>query len=165
MVKKKQSNIREFLQEIESRISKIEVVPRETNEGEVLSVGDGIVTANGLGKAGFGEEVEFEDGTRGLVFNLDEDRVSIIVLKDSDSLYEGVRVKTTGKTLGINVSGKLLGRVINALGEPLDGKPLKREGKFYPLEKIAPGIIERQPVDTPLKTGIKAIDSMIPIGR
>src|SRR3989338_6697116 len=103
--------------------------------------------------------------TRGLVFNLDEDRVSIILLKDSDSLYEGMKVKTTGKNLGINVSDKLLGRVINSLGDPLYGKPLKKEGQFYPLEKIAPGVIERQPVDTPLKTGIKAIDSMIPIGR
>src|SRR3989344_6432695 len=165
MAKKKQGNIQEFLQEIESKISKMEVVPRETNEGKILSVGDGIVTANGLGKAGFGEEVEFEDKTRGLVFNLDEDRVSIILLKESDSLFEGMRVKTTGKTLGINVSDKLLGRVIHSLGEPLDGKPLKSEGKFYLLEKIAPGVIERKPVDTPLKTGIKAIDSMTPIGR
>src|SRR3989344_2132672 len=160
-----QNNIKEFLRSLEEKISKTDVIPRETNEGEILSIGDGIVTANGLSKAGFGEEVEFQDKTRGLVFNLDEDRVSIILLKDSDSLREGTKVKITGKTLGINVSDKLLGRVINSLGDPLDGKPLKKEGQFYPLEKIAPGVIERQPVDTPLKTGIKAIDSMIPIGR
>lgn len=172
MAKGKQGNIQEFLQELESRITKMEVIPRETNEGRILSIGDGIVIANGLSKAGFGEEVEFEDlaargvgKTRGLVFNLDEDRVSIILLKESESLLEGMKVKTTGKTLGINVSDKFLGRVINSLGEPLDAKPLKTDGKLYPLEKIAPGVIKRQPVDTPLKTGIKAIDSMIPIGR
>ena len=165
MAKRKQNNIQDFLQELESRIEKMDMIPRETNVGKVLSIGDGIVNASGLSRAGFGEEVEFEDKTRGLVFNLDEDRVSIILLKESDSLFEGMRVKTTGKTLGINVSDKLLGRVINSLGEPLDGKPLKSEGKFYLLEKIAPGVIERQPVDTPLKTGIKAIDSMTPIGR
>ncbi|OGH16732.1 MAG: F0F1 ATP synthase subunit alpha [Candidatus Levybacteria bacterium RIFCSPHIGHO2_02_FULL_40_18] len=169
---RKKNNIQEFLKELELRIEGMDIIPKETNEGRILTIGDGIVTANGLSKAGFGEEVEFEDSprgeagkTRGLVFNLDEDRVSIILLKDSDSLYEGMKVKTTGKTLGINVSDKLLGRVINSLGDPLDGKPLKKEGQFYPLEKIAPGVIERQPVDTPLKTGIKAIDSMIPIGR
>ena len=170
--KRREGNIQEFLQELELKIARMDVIPRETNEGRILSIGDGIVIANGLSRAGFGEVVEFEDSprgeadkTRGLVFNLDENRVSIILLKDSDSLYEGMKVKTTGKTLGINVSNKLLGRVVNSLGEPLDGKPLKNEGKFYPLEKIAPGVIKRQPVDTPLKTGIKAIDSMTPIGR
>jgi F-type H+-transporting ATPase subunit alpha len=162
---KKRADITDFLKELEKRIEKIDVTPRETNEGRILSIGDGIVIANGMSRAGFGEEVEFADKTRGLVFNLDEDHVSIILLKDTDSLYEGMKVKTTGRTLGINVSDNLLGRVINSLGEPLDGKPLKSEGKFYPLEKIAPGVIMRQPVDTPLKTGIKAIDSMIPIGR
>ena len=161
----RKDNIQDFLKDLESRIDKMDVIPRQTNEGRILSIGDGIVSANGLGSAGFGEEVEFEDKTRGLIFNLDEDQASIVLLRDSDSLSEDMRVKTTGKTLGINVSEQLLGRVITALGEPLDGKPLKGGGKFYPLEKIAPGVIKRQPVDTPLKTGIKAIDSMIPIGR
>jgi F-type H+-transporting ATPase subunit alpha len=130
-----------------------------------LSIGDGIVNASGLSMAGFGEEVEFEDKTRGLVFNLDEEHVSIILLSESTKIVEGSKVKSTGKILGVNVSENLIGRIIDPLQQPLDGKALKITGKLYPLEKIAPSVIERQPVDTPLKTGIKAIDSMIPIGR
>ncbi|KKR25727.1 MAG: ATP synthase subunit alpha [Microgenomates group bacterium GW2011_GWC1_39_7] len=161
------NNIRmqEFLKEIEKRIQTIDVIPLASNEGSIISIGDGIVNASGLSQAGFGEEVEFQGGTRGLVFNLDEEQTSIILLSESPELVEGMKVKTTGRILGVNVSENLIGRVINSLEEPLDGKPLKSGGKLYPLEKIAPGVIERQPVDTPLKTGIKAVDAMIPIGR
>ncbi len=155
----------EFIKEIERKLSKMDVVPKAQNTGTVLSIGDGIVKVAGLSQAGFGEEVEFSNKTRGLVFNLDEDFVSVILLSDDNTITEGMKLTTTGKILGVTVSDNLIGRIINPLQEALDGKALKISGKFYPLEKIAPGVIERQPVDTPLKTGIKAIDSMIPIGR
>ncbi len=161
----KKTDIQDFVKQIEEKLGSIDVLPKMKNEGYVISVGDGIVTASGLSQAGFGEEVEFEDGTRGLVFGLNDTEVSIILLSYSDKIVEGTKVQTTGKILGLNVSEELLGRVINPLREPLDSQALKNTGKFYPLEKIAPGVIERQPVDTPIKTGIKAIDAMIPIGR
>lgn len=164
-MKKDGVKLQDFIKEIEGKLSKMEVRPVSQNFGHVLSVGDGIVTTSGLSEVGFGEEVEFEDGTHGLAFNLEEDSVSIILLSSSDTITQGMRVKTTGKILGASVSEDLIGRVINPLQEPLDGRSLKKSGKLYPLEKIAPGVIERKPVDTPLKTGIKAIDSMIPIGR
>lgn len=159
-------SIQDFIKQIEGKLKTIDVVPKATNKGVVLSIGDGIVNASGLSAAGFGEEVEFEDKTRGLVFNLDEDHTSIILLSDTQSIVEGSTVRTTGKLLGVAASENLLGRVVDPLITPLDGKSLNSSrSKFYPLEKLAPGVIERQPVDTPLKTGIKAIDSMIPIGR
>ena len=162
---KQASDIKNFIEQIEGRLDSLNVVPKATNEGKVLSVADGIVVASGLSKVGFGEEVEFASGDRGLVFNLDEDTISIILLSEAQNIVEGMRIETTGKILGVNASDSLIGRVINPLQVALDGKPLRQSGKFYPLEKIAPGVIARQPVDTPLKTGIKAIDSMIPIGR
>lgn len=158
-------NTQEFIKEIEKKLSKIESSPKQINQGVVISIGDGIIHASGLSGVGFGEEVEFEDKTQGLVFNLDEAKVSIILLSDTTSITEGTIVKTTGKILGLNISDALIGRVINSLQAPLDGKALKPTGKFYPFEKIAPGVIERKPVDTPLKTGIKAIDAMVPVGR
>ena len=161
----KNMDMQDFITQIEKKLGSMDIAPKAENVGTVLSIGDGIVNVAGLSEAGFGEEVEFEDKTRGLVFNLDEDHASIILLSDINQIVEGSKVKTTGKVLGVSVSDALIGRVINPLEEPLDGKALKRDGKFYFLERIAPGVIERQPVDTPLKTGIKAIDSMIPIGR
>lgn len=161
----KKTTTEDFIKEIEKKLSSLDIAPKSSNEGAVLSIGDGIARVSGLSKAGFGEEVEFENGILGLVFNLDEDITSIILLSESTSVTEGMTVKTTGRILGVNVSESLIGRVINPLQAPLDAKPLKNTGKFYPLEKIAPGVIARQPVDTPLKTGIKAIDAIIPIGR
>lgn len=154
-----------FLAEIEEKLGSKDVTPRAKNVGTVLSVGDGIISVSGLSQAGFGEEVEFEDGSRGLVFNLDEEHVSVILLSSDTKIVEGSKATTTGRILGINVAEGLIGRVIDPLRAPLDGKALKDTGKFYPLEKIAPGVVERSPVDTPLKTGVKAIDAMIPIGR
>ncbi len=159
-------DMQDFLKQIEGKLNNMDVVPKSENVGKVLSIGDGIVKVSGLSQAGFGEEVEFADKTAGLVFNLDEDVASIILLSDTNAIVEGSKVATTGKILGISASDALLGRVIDPLMKPLDGKVLSTtKSKFYPLEKIAPGVIERSPVDTPLKTGIKAIDSMIPIGR
>lgn len=162
---KNKVNLQELLREIDKKIGSIDITPKATNEGRVLSIGDGIANASGLSLAGFGEEVEFEDATRGLVFNLDEEQTSIILLSEGKGIVEGTKVKTTGKILGVTVSDSIIGRIIDPLEQPLDSKPLKTLGKFYPLEKIAPGVVLRQPVDTPLKTGIKAIDSMVPIGR
>lgn len=159
-------NPQEFLNEIKKKLDSTEISAGVENIGTVEYVGDGIVRASGLSRAGYGEEVEFEDGSRGLILNLDEDSVSIVLFTRSNAIVEGTTVKTTGKILSIKVSGDLLGRVIDPLGEPLDGKPLKiTNGQRYKLEKIAAGVVDRQPVNTPLKTGIKAIDAMTPIGR
>ena len=161
------ADTKDLIKEIEDHLSHISVGPTTSNEGTVLSVGDGIVRCSGLSRIGFGEEVEFENNTRGLAMSLDEDTTSVILLSTSYDIKEGMKVKTTGKILGINASDDLIGRVIDPLQAPLDGKPLSttKKGEFMPLEKIAPGVIERQPVEIPLKTGIKAIDAMIPIGR
>lgn len=157
----------ELIKLIEEKLEKVDASPEAQNVGTVISVGDGIVDVSGLSKVGYGEEVEFETGSKGLALGIEQDKVSIILLSDDmESIREGMTAKTTGRVLGLNVSNDLLGRVIDPLQNPLDGKELKiNKGKFYPFEKIAPGVIERQPVDTPLKTGIKAIDALTPIGR
>jgi F-type H+-transporting ATPase subunit alpha len=155
----------EFLKQIEDQLFAVDMAPERINQGEVETLGDGIVRATGLSRAGFGEEVEFEDGTRGLILNLDEDIASIILLSPSAKICRGMKVKSTGKVLSVTGSDSLIGRVIDPLQNPIDGKDLKLTGPLYPLEKIAPGIIKRRPVDRPLKTGIKSIDAMTPIGR
>lgn len=155
----------ELINQIEKRLATVHFDPKIENVGYVESVGDGIIQATGLSKVGFGEEVEFDSGARGMAFNLNEDSISIILLSDSLEIKEGDKIKTTGKILGINGNKDLIGRVLDPLQNPLDGKKLDIKGNLYPLEKIAPGVVARQPVDTPLKTGIKAIDSMTPIGR
>lgn len=154
----------ELIQQIEKRLSTIHVSPKTENIGIVESVGDGIVEVRGLSKSGFGEEVAFENGAKGLTFNLNEDYTSIILLSDA-GIKEGETVRTTGKILSITGSNELVGRTVDPLQNPLDGRKLALKGPLYPLEKIAPGVVERHPVDTPLKTGIKAIDAMTPIGR
>ncbi|GAB4293760.1 MAG: F0F1 ATP synthase subunit alpha [Marinilabiliales bacterium] len=134
--------------------------------GTVLQVGDGIARIYGLSNVQANEMIEFENGVEGIVLNLEEDNVGAVLLGSSEGIKEGDSVKRLKRIASINVSEEMLGRVINTLGEPLDGKgPI--EGKKYemPLERIAPGVIFRQPVKTPLQTGIKAIDAMIPIGR
>lgn len=156
----------EFIADIEKKLSGMDSSKAVQNVGTITFVGDGIVRATGLSKVGYGEEVEFADKTRGLVLNLNEDEASIILFSTFAKINEGDTVKTTGKVLSINVSEDLIGRVIDPLGTPLDGKVLKvTRGKEYLFEKIAAGVIERQGVDTPLKTGIKSIDAMTPIGR
>jgi len=155
----------DLIKQIEQRLTTVKTDPKVENVGTVESIGDGIVQVSGLSKVGFGEIVEFENGTTGLSFNLDEDYASIVLLSDDYSIKEGDSVKSTGKILSIIGSDDLIGRVVGPLQNPLDGKKLNLKGKDYLLEKIAPGIVEREPVDTPIKTGIKAIDAMIPIGR
>ena len=136
-----------------------------TETGSVILVGDGIARVYGLRGCMAGELLEFEDGSVGLAQNLEEETVSVAVLSDQNDIHEGSTVKRTGRVLNVPVGENMLGRVVNALGEPIDGKgPIIGEG-FRPIEMPAPGIIERQHVSRPLQTGIKAIDSMIPIGR
>src|SRR6201993_4191817 len=134
--------------------------------GTVLQVGDGIARAYGLTKVQSGELVEFSKGLQGIVLNLEEDNVGVVLLGKSDDIKEGDTVKRTNRIASINVGEGMLGRVVNTLGEPIDGKGAIT-GKVYemPLERKAPGVIYRQPVTEPLQTGIKAIDAMIPIGR
>jgi F-type H+/Na+-transporting ATPase subunit alpha len=139
--------------------------PKIQNVGAVEKNTDGVIVASGLAKASMGERVEFENGVSGVVLNLDEDYVSIILLDPGEDIKEGDIVKRTEEMLSINASDDLLGRVVNTTGTPLDGKPKIKKGKLMPLEKIAAGVVERERVNTPLKTGIKAIDAMFPIGR
>jgi len=135
--------------------------------GTVLMIGDGIARVYGLSNAEQGELVEFEkNGLLGLVQNLEEDNVGVVLLGDAEDINEGDKVKRTGRIASIKVGEGLLGRVINTIGEPIDGKgPIEGELYEMPLERKAPGVVFRQPVNEPLQTGIKAIDAMIPIGR
>ncbi len=134
-------------------------------KGEVREISDGVAKILGLPNLSYSEMVEFPQSTLGVAINLEEDEIGTIVLGDYLHIKEGDQVKGTGRLLSIGVSEKLIGRVIDPLGKPLDGKPAVSTKTFYPIEKIAPGVTKRQPVNTPLQTGIKAIDSMIPIGR
>lgn len=134
--------------------------------GTVLQVGDGIARAYGLSQVQAGELVEFESGTKGIVLNLEEDNVGIVLLGHSTDIKEGSTVKRTNRIASIKVGDGMLGRVVDTLGNPIDGKgPIEGDTYEMPLERKAPGVIYRQPVNEPLQTGIKAIDAMIPIGR
>jgi F-type H+/Na+-transporting ATPase subunit alpha len=133
--------------------------------GMVISVGDGIAKIYGLEKAMAGELLEFPGNIYGMVLNLEEDSVGAVLLGESTEIKEGDEVKRTKRIVEFPVGEKLIGRVVNALGEPLDGKGPIETDQYMPIERIAPGVIERQPVKEPLQTGIKAVDSMIPIGR
>ncbi len=136
-----------------------------TETGKVILVGDGIARVYGLRNCMANELLEFEDGSFGVAQNLEEETVSVAILSDKDNIREGTSVNRTGKVVSVPVGEKMLGRVVNALGEPIDGKgPVEYSGT-RPIESEAPGIIERESVSVPLQTGIKAIDSMIPIGR
>jgi F-type H+-transporting ATPase subunit alpha len=132
----------------------------------VLQVGDGIARVYGLSSVGSGELVEFENGVRAIALNLEEDNVGVVLMGETGDIEEGSIVRRTGKIASINVGEGMLGRVVNTLGEPIDGKgPITGEKYEMPLERKAPGVIFREPVKEPLQTGIKAIDAMIPIGR
>jgi len=134
--------------------------------GTVLEVGDGIARVYGLTKARAGELVDFETGVQAIVLNLEEDNVGVVLLGSGDGIKEGSTVRRTGKIASIEVGEGMVGRVVNALGQPIDGKgPITGDKYDMPIERKAPGVIYRQPVSEPLQTGIKAIDSMIPIGR
>ena len=150
---------------IRSQIKNYENKMEVSETGVVILVGDGIAKASGLDKCMSGELVEFPDGSFGMAQNLEEDTVSIVILGSDQGIKEGDTVKRTGRVVSVPVGEKLIGRVVNALGEPIDGKGTIEAEAYRPIESPAPGIIERQHVSRPLQTGIKAIDSMIPIGR
>ena len=150
---------------IRSQIKNYENKIEVSETGVVILVGDGIAKASGLEKCMAGELVEFPDGSYGMAQNLEEDTVSIVILGSDQGIKEGDTVKRTGRVVSVPVGEKLIGRVVNALGEPIDGKGSVEAEAYRAIEMPAPGIIERQHVSRPLQTGIKAIDSMIPIGR
>src|SRR4026207_2079551 len=148
-------------QEIENYERAIDV----SETGSVISVGDGIARIHGLEKVMAGELIQFPHGVSGIAMNLEEDQVGAVLMGDFTHIREGDEVKRTARIMSIPVGEALVGRVVNALGEPIDGKGPIQSDKFYPVERLAPGVVDRQPVKEPLQTGIKAIDSMIPIGR
>ena len=154
-----------LLQDIESKIAGLKVSPTRQNVGIVREAGDGVAKVEGLTDAMLNEMLDMGHGVTGLALNLEETEVGVIVLGDYTQLTEGDEVRTTGKLLQVPVGKGLLGRAVNTLGEPVDGKGPIDSVISYPVEKIAPGILRRQSVNQPVQTGIMAIDAMIPIGR
>jgi len=154
-----------ILEEIETKIAGLKTSTTKSNIGTVREAGDGVARIEGLSDVMLNEMIEFPGGVFGLALNLEETEVGAILLGDPTKVSEGDEVKTTGRLLSVPVGKGLLGRVVNTLGEPLDGKGEVRAETFYPLEKIAPGVIKRRSVTQPVQTGIMAIDAMIPIGR
>src|SRR5688500_16041915 len=154
-----------LLQDIESQISGVKTNVARQNVGTVREIGDGVAKIEGLTDAMLNEMLDFGDGVVGLALNLEETEVGAIILGDYTKVHEGTEVRTTGRLLQVPVGKNLLGRVVNSLGEPLDGKGPITASAQYPVEKIAPGIIKRKSVSQPVQTGIMSIDAMIPIGR
>jgi F-type H+-transporting ATPase subunit alpha len=154
-----------ILQEIEATISGMKTGAVRSNVGIVRQVGDGVARIEGLSDVMLNEMIEFPGGLYGIALNLEETEVGAILLGEDRAVTEGMEVRTTGKLLSVPVGKELLGRVVNSLGEPIDGKGPIHSTKQYPVEKIAPGIIKRRSVSQPMTTGIMAIDAMIPIGR
>src|SRR5437588_1276649 len=154
-----------ILEEIETKIAGLKTSTTKSNIGTVREAGDGVARIEGLSDVMLNEMIEFPGGVFGLALNLEETEVGAILLGDPTKISEGDEAKTTGRLLSVPVGKGLLGRVVNTLGEPLDGKGEIKSETFYPLEKIAPGVIKRRGVSQPVQTGIMAIDAMIPIGR
>jgi F-type H+/Na+-transporting ATPase subunit alpha len=154
-----------LLQEIEAQISGAKLVSAKQNVGTVREIGDGVAKIEGLTGAMLNEMLDFGHGITGIALNLEETEVGAIILGEYTAIKEGDEVRTTGRLLQVPVGKELLGRVVNTIGQPLDGKGPIKESAFYPVEKIAPGIIKRRSVSQPVQTGIMAIDAMIPIGR
>ena len=150
---------------IKEQISKYSTELEVSDVGTVIQIADGIARVHGLEKAMQGELLEFPGEVYGMILNLEEDNVGVVMLGDSKAINEGDIVKTTGRVVEVPVGDAMLGRVVNALGQPVDGKGPIKTDKFRQVERVASGVISRKSVDTPLQTGIKAIDSMIPIGR
>src|ERR1041385_9031059 len=148
-------------QEIENYERAIDV----SEVGSVISVGDGIARIHGLEKVMAGELIEFPHGVSGIAMNLEEDQVGSVLLGDYTEIKEGDEVRRTKRIMSVPVGDALIGRVVNSLGEPLDGKGPIQSTQFNSVERLTPGVVDRQPVKEPMQTGIKAIDAMIPIGR
>ncbi|KPJ82487.1 MAG: ATP F0F1 synthase subunit alpha [Gammaproteobacteria bacterium SG8_30] len=150
---------------IKARIEKFEAAAEARNVGTVVSVTDGICRIHGLADVAYGEMIEFPDNTFGLALNLEQDSVGAVVLGEYRHISEGAQVKTTGRILEVPVGPAMLGRVVDSLGSPIDGKGEIAATERRPLERVAPGVVWRQSVSQPVQTGLKAIDSMVPIGR
>ncbi len=154
-----------ILEEIKQEIAAIKNTVVKKNVGRVLSVADGVAVVDGLSDVMYNEIIEFDNGVSGIALNLKEDEVGVVLLGNSSELEEGDEARTTGRLLSVPVGMNLLGRVVDAVGNPIDGKGEIVATEYYPVERPAPGIMSRSPVEQPLQTGILAIDSMIPIGR
>jgi F-type H+-transporting ATPase subunit alpha len=165
MSRKKVYKYQEISSVIKEQIKNYSTKLEVSDVGTVIQVADGIARIHGLEKAMAGELLEFPNEIFGMVLNLEEDNVGAVLLGDSKNINEGDTVKTTGRVVEVPVGDAMLGRVVNALGQPIDGKGPIDSTKFRQIERVASGVISRKSVDTPLQTGIKAIDSMIPIGR
>ncbi|MEL7386744.1 MAG: F0F1 ATP synthase subunit alpha, partial [Pseudomonadota bacterium] len=160
-----QLNSTEISDLIKQRIEQFEVVSEARNEGTIVSVTDGIIRIHGLADCMQGEMIELPGNRYAIALNLERDSVGAVVMGPYADLKEGVKVQSTGRILEVPVGRGLLGRVVNTLGAPIDGKGALANDGYEPVEKIAPGVIERQSVDEPVQTGYKSIDAMIPVGR
>ncbi len=160
-----QLNPSEISEILKKRIDNLDVTSEARNEGTVVSVSDGIITIHGLADVMYGEMIEFPGGIYGMALNLERDSVGAVVLGDYQGLVEGATARCTGRILEVPIGPELQGRVVDALGNPIDGKGPIETNLTDAVEKVAPGVIERQGVDQPVQTGLKAIDSMVPIGR
>jgi F-type H+-transporting ATPase subunit alpha len=154
-----------IITELKKKIESFETAAKTEKVGQVMSIGDGVAKVSGLSDAKASEMLDFGNGTLGVALNLERDSIGAIMLGEYSHVKEGDSVKGTGQILSVPVGEELIGRVVNPLGQPLDNKGPINASKTYPVEKIAPGVIERQSVHQPMQTGIKAIDAMIPIGR
>ena len=150
---------------LKDKISGLDLKAETKNEGTIVNVSDGIIRIHGMGDVMYGELVEFENGVFGLALNLEQDSVGVVVLGDYLGLSEGQKVTCTGKILEVPVGEEMLGRVVDALGNPIDGKGELKTKQTAPIEVVAPGVIARQSVDQPVQIGLKSIDAMVPIGR
>ena len=158
-------NPSEISQVIKQKIDSLDTTASPSNEGTIVYLADGIARIHGLAEVMNGELIEFDEGIMGMALNLERDSVGAVVLGDYKLLAEGGAAKCTGKILQVPVGEALLGRAVDALGNPVDGKGAIEAKETCPVEKVAPGVISRKSVDQPVKLGIKAIDSMVPIGR
>ncbi|HEY5730318.1 MAG TPA: F0F1 ATP synthase subunit alpha, partial [Anaerolineales bacterium] len=157
--------IKQIAGDLQKQIESFEPEISVSDVGTVAEAGDGIARVKGLANVSSQELVQFSNGVMGTAFNLEEKSVGVIVMGEYEGITEGMSVRSTGRIASVPVGDALIGRVVNALGQPIDAKgPIATTG-FRPLERIAPGVVERQDVDTPVQTGIKSIDSMIPVGR
>lgn len=160
-----QLNPSEISEIIKQRISNLEIRTEAQNEGTIVSVSDGIVRIHGLADVMYGEMIEFDGGLYGMALNLERDSVGAVVLGDYQALAEGNKARCTGRILEVPIGPELEGRVVDALGNPIDGRGAIEAKLTDAIEKVAPGVIERQSVDQPVQTGLKAIDAMVPVGR
>src|ERR1043166_1859648 len=158
-------NPSEISELIKNRIEKVKLAAESRNEGTIVSVSDGIVRIHGLADAMAGEMIETPGNAFAVALNLERDSVGAVVLGDYEHLREGDTVKTTSRILEVPVGRELLGRVVDALGNPIDGKGPLKTTQTAPIERVAPGVIYRKSVSQPVQTGYKAVDSMVPIGR